>query len=489
MSELQLSYLKKIWEKNREVPKYRALYLALRDLILSGKLSGGEKLLPSRQIVSELSISRNTVLQAFDLLQSDGFIQSRQGDGVYVSEDIGSAHFPLISSPDEIDEHTPEISGRVQHWMGVRKHHHRFGGERAFSPGRPALDQFPFDIWARLLSRRWRLSGVNLAMEDDPTGYAPLRQQLATYLRKTRGMKCEADQIIVVSGAQQGLDLIGRVLWEEGDQIAIEDPAFPGMNGVVLGSGAQIISVPLDDEGICPEPLESLTDLKSIMVTPSRNYPLGTTMSLARRLDLLDLARRKRSWIVEDDFDCEFRFDGPPLSSLQGLDRDGRVIYVGTFSRIVFPALRLGYVVVPKKLVDAFIAAKSYIDGHASILHQAVLADFFHDGYFDSHLRRMKKIYKERRNYLIGQIELRLSKDCFCLPADGGLHICLLFKKEIDDIVLSENLRQCGVVTRPLSSFYKLDVKKQGLVLGFAGFDEAAIDAGLQHIQKKISET
>lgn len=488
MSELQLTYLKNAWQKNMEAPKYRALYVVLRDLILSGKLSGGEKLPPSRKIVKELSISRNTVMQAFDILQSDGFIQSRQGDGVYVSEDIGHAHLPQIASSDDVDERTPDIARRVQHWLGVRKQHHRFGGERAFSPGRPALDQFPFDIWARLLSRRWRMSGPRLAMQDDPTGYEPLRQELAKYLRKTRGMSCEADQIVIVSGAQQGLDLISRVLWEEGDQIAVEDPAFPGMNGVVLGGGAQIIPVALDDEGICTDPLENLTDLKSIMVTPSRNYPLGTTMSLARRFDLLDLARRKRSWIVEDDFDCEFRFDGPPLSSLQGLDRDGRVIYVGTFSRIVFPALRLGYVVVPRKLVDAFIAAKSYIDGHASILHQAVLADFFKEGYFDSHLRRMKKLYKERRHYLLKQVELRLSKDCFIIPADGGLHICLLFKKEIDDIVLSEDLRQCGVITRPLSSFYKLGVKKQGLVMGFAGFDEAAIDAGLQHIQKKISE-
>ncbi|WP_419796538.1 MAG: PLP-dependent aminotransferase family protein [Terasakiella sp.] len=488
MSDLQLSYLKDMWLKNTEAPKYRALYVVLRDLILSGKLSGGEKLPPSRKIVKELSISRNTVMQAFDILQSDGFIQSRQGDGVYVSEDIGHAHLPQILNSDDVDERTPDIAGRVQHWLGVRKQHHRFGGERAFSPGRPALDQFPFDVWARLLSRRWRLSGPKLAMADDPAGYAPLRQELATYLRKTRGMKCEADQIIIVSGAQQGLDLISRVLWEEGDQIAVEDPAFPGISGVVLGSGAQIIPVELDEEGICTGPLEALEDLKSILVTPSRNYPLGTTMSLARRFDLLDVARRKCAWIVEDDFDCEFRFDGPPLSSLQGLDRDGRVIYVSTFSRIVFPALRLGYVVVPRKLVDAFVAAKSYIDGHASILHQAVLADFFHDGYFDSHLRRMKKLYKKRRHYLIKEIELRLGKNCFVIPADGGLHICLLFKKEIDDIVLSDDLRQCGVVTRPLSSFYKKDVKKQGLVLGFAGFDEAAIDAGLQHIQKKISE-
>lgn len=486
MDDLQISHLKEVWGRSYQRPLYRTLYSVLRDFILSGELPAGEKIFPSRRLAQTLSVSRNTVTQAIELLQSDGFLIARPGDGVYVSYDIASPDLLRGGEGEETDQRTPALAGRVKHWQGVRKRHYRFGAGVAFSPGVPALDLFPFDVWARLLSRRWRLSGPKLAMQEDPAGYEALRCELSQYLRRTRGLKCGAHQIIIVSGAQQGLDLLGRVLWEEGDRVAIEEPAFPGMDGVVLGNGALIEPIALDDEGISMDYLAGLTGVKSIMVMPSRNYPLGTAMSLGRRMALLELARQKCSWIIEDDFDCEFRFDGPPLTSLQGLDRDGRVIYVGTFSRIIFPALRLGFVVVPETLVDPFIAAKAYIDGHASIIHQAVLADFFNEGYFDSHLRRMKKLYKERRNYLIEQVESRLSDYFKINLADGGLHICLLCKQPIEDTVLSRALHNVGIVARPLSSFYRLPFKKQGLVLGFAGFDKKTIDAGLQQIEKTI---
>jgi len=448
------------WENEKGRPLYRALYTVLRDAILAGELQSGERLPASRSLAQLLSISRNTVVQAFEILQGDGFLSSRRGAGIYVNEHIDSALLVAVTDPADKDERTPMLPGRVQEWMTVRKRHHRRGDHGAFSPGRPALDAFPFDIWARLLSRRWRLSGPKLAMADDVKGY----------------------QVFIVSGAQQGLDLLARVLWQAGDEVVIENPSFPGVDGVAMGAGVKVCPVGLDEEGLAVSMLKEKGNLNSIFVTPSRNYPLGTTMTLARRLDLLHLAREKTAWVVEDDFDSDFRFDGPPLSSLQGLDCDGRVLYVGTFSRILFPALRLGYVVVPPKLESAFNAARSYMDGHASIVHQAVLADFMEEGYFDSHLRRMKKLYKERRAYLMMRLEETLSDVCHIVAGDGGLHICLLFKKALDDRVVSDQVLEKGTVARPLSSFYRGGADKQGLVLGFAGFDQAATDAGLQHL-------
>ncbi|SCA54782.1 Transcriptional regulator [Candidatus Terasakiella magnetica] len=485
MDELIYSEIKQRWQAHSKLPKYRVLYDLLREMVLSGLLVGGAVLPPSRSLAKQLKISRNTVNQSYEMLQSDGFLRSQQGSGVFVSEDVVDAQLISAEIEGEGEGDTPDISPRVREWVSVRRRHGRVVNAQPFSTGQPALDEFPFDIWARLLSRRWRLSGQALAVSEDASGYLLLRQHLAAYLQTSRGVKCSPEQIMIVSGAQQGLDLIARVLWSEGARVLVEDPAFPGMDGVIRGSGAELVSAPVDQDGIL---IEGFDNIKSYMVTPSRNYPLGVTMSLARRLNLLKEARRQQAWIVEDDFDSEFRFDGPPLSSLQGLDRDGRVIYVGTFSRIIFPALRLGYLVLPQKLVEPFRVAKSYIDGHASIVHQAALADFFEEGYFSSHIRRMKKLYQERRGYLIERLEAELSEFVKILPADGGLHLCVVFKVDIDDVAFAAQLEKDGVTLRPLSPFYRCVAPLRGMVMGFAGFDREKTDAALQIVKKNLSK-
>ncbi|MDV7340278.1 PLP-dependent aminotransferase family protein [Terasakiella sp. A23] len=484
--DILITQLLSDWKPTAQKPLYRSLYGELRDRISAGEICPGASLPPSRTLSKGLGISRNTVNQAFEMLVADGFLCSRPGAGFYVSTDLDVQFLQTVKLEENSDMQLGEISQRAKKWMGVYRHKRVGSNAAAFSPGKPALDEFPFDIWARLLSRRWRMSGPKLGMEETSKGYLPLRQHIARHLATTRGCLCEAEDIIIVSGAQQGLDLIGRVLWDEDDVVVTDDPAFPGISGVLAGVGVMHLPVPIDEEGMKIADLPKEYAPKSFLVTPSRNYPVGVTMSLVRRLELLKTAREHKAWVVEDDFDCDFRFDGQPLSSLQSIDRDGRVIYVGTFSRILFPTLRLGFVVVPKSVTPAFEAAKAYIDGHASIVHQAALADFFEEGYFDSHLRRMKKLYAARRNHLIDRLEQEFKDYLDVMPSDGGLHLCVTFKHPCDDVGFAKNLSKDGVTVRPLSPFYKNKNTPSGMVMGFAGYTELQLDQGLEVIKKHL---
>ena len=476
------------WKESGGGALYRKLYTLLREEILCGRLITGQRLPASRQLAKDLAVSRNTVVQAFDLLIADGFVTSRQGDGMYVSDDLKDDDLIALTREQVRETEVPSVNKRAQNWLHNARLSPGRHQEGPFGAGRTALEEFPFDLWARLLSRQWRLKGKTLAMEGSALGYEPLRRQLALHLRETRGVQCQSDQIMIVSGAQQGLDLLGRILWETGDRVVLENPAFGGINGVIEGAGAEITPVDVDAEGLRLDDLKDVQNIKSFLVTPSRNYPLGVTMSLARRLALLQKAREQAAWVIEDDFDCDFRFDGPPLSSLHGLDTDGRVIYVGTFSRILFPALRLGFVVLPTGLINAAKIAKTYIDGHASIVHQAALAAFFEDGYFASHLRRMKKLYQQRRQYLIERIESELSHVFEIQPADGGLHICVTFKDQRDDKQISELLTQQGIQAKALSGFYRGSHSQTGLVLGFAGYNEEVLANAFEKMTRVLSE-
>lgn len=484
--DIFLSRLLHDWKPKATRPVYKSLYRYVRESINCGECGSGTALPASRKMASALGISRNTVNQAIDMLIADGFLESRPGAGVFVSSTLDNSLLKSTSLSKEEGTRTPTISRRASEWLHVHRDKRVGSNALAFAPGKPALDQFPFDIWARLLSRRWRLTGEKLAMAESVKGYEPLRQHIARHLQVSRGGQCSPDQIIITSGAQQGLDMIARVLWEEGDQVVTDDPSFPGISGVLAGAGVEQISLRVDDEGICLSELKDRQSVKSFLVTPSRNYPLGVSLSLARRMDLLKVARAHEAWVVEDDFDCDFRFDGPPLSSLQSIDPDGRVIYVGTFSRILFPALRLGFIVAPKQLVPAFEAAKSFIDGHSSIVHQAALADFFEEGYFHSHLRRMKKLYQARRAFLADWIERELDDHLTVMPSDGGLHICVIFKQQRNDITFAQKLSENGVTVRPLSPFYKREKKQYGMVMGFAGYGEEELAKALGIVKKYL---
>lgn len=490
------------------LPDYRRLYQGIRNAILDGILRPGQKLPASRALAKHLGVSRNTIITSFELLASEGYIESKTGSGSFVSSQLPdrgmapaytkNAAIPLNA---KIPENTPDkkpdsrISPLSSSIQRAQKFERRFPNKaalRPFNPTIPDLSAFPFDIWARLLRRTWRSPLTELAVPVDSMGFYPLREQIAQWLYASRGVRCQAHQVMIVSGAQQALDLIARVLIDPGASVAIEYPGYEGIRGVLAASGAQICPLPVDADGMQLDPLYALArPPKMVVVTPSRCYPLGTSLSLARRLSLLQWAAQNDSWIIEDDYDCDYRYDGAPLSSLQGLDRNQRVLYVGTFSRVMFPGIRLGYLVMPEHLIDSFRSMRSFADGVPPTTAQSALEAFFAEGHFESHVRRMRLLYAERRAHLQKLITENASEHLRVLPSDGGLFLCCELLNRASDQDLFTEIHRAGLECRALSSYFtSMDefhvlhskttqtphhpffkqATPQGLLLGFAGW-------------------
>lgn len=442
-------------------PLHRRLTLALRDGILGGRLAPGTRLPATRALAAQMGLGRNTVTAAFEQLIAEGFLEARTGAGTFVA----------ATRPDGAEPAQPLIpvrpAPRLSRFAQRLPSHARVSVREAvpFRGAMPALDAFPWEVWARLLARRWRRPG-RLAAEDHPAGFEPLRAAIAAHLRSARALTCSADQVLVTGGAQQALDVAARLLLDPGAVVAVEDPGFPGADGALASAGARLVPVPLDGDGM----MIPAAPARAVMVTPSRNYPLGTAMSLGRRLDLLDWAGRHDAWVIEDDYDSDFRFDGRPVAALQGLDRDGRVLYAGTFTRAMFPALRLGYLVVPPALVEPARAVRACADGAESLVAQAALADFFAEGRFSGHLRAMRGLYAERRAALTEALAEHFGDRLCPFPADGGMHLTALLPPSADDVALAARAAGAGIAVTPLSPFFRAPPRTPGLVLGFAGW-------------------
>src|SRR5262249_21222781 len=371
-------------------PAYRWLYESLRDEILRGRLRPGARLPGTRDLASQYGLSRGTIVYAFDQLKSEGYLEGSVGSGTYVSRVL----------PDELLRVKSEIGILPQgqttpkrRFSDYGKRVHLFPGyeirpTRAFRTDLPALDLFPAALWAQITARRLRRASTYVLMGCPSMGYEPLREAIAGYLRTSRGVKCEAHQIAIVSGAQEALDLVARLFLNPGDRVWMEDPGYTGASIVFEAVGAKISALRSDEEGM---KLLRSTDsrVRLVYVTPGHQFPLGITMSLARRLELLEWARKSEALIFEDDYDSEFRYSGRPVPALQGLDRSDRVLFAGTFSKVLFPSLRLGYLVIPHDLIDRFAAAISVTTRHAPVMQQAVLCDFITEGHFARHIRRM----------------------------------------------------------------------------------------------------
>ncbi|MGH3145626.1 MAG: PLP-dependent aminotransferase family protein, partial [Rubrobacter sp.] len=352
-----------------DAPYYRQLYEGVRSAILSGLLPVGTRLPSTRTLATELGVSRTTAVTAFDQLLAEGYLEGKVGSGTFVA---GSLPDDLLSVRERVEcESGPARSGRRLSGRGamlaatpataVRDR----GSPRAFRPGVPALDEFPYAVWRRISGKVWRRPSGGLLGYGDPAGYWPLREAISGHLRTARGVRCLPEQVIVVSGSQQALDLAARVLLDPGDAVWVEDPGYTGARGALSGAGARLVPVPVDGEGLEVEKgIEREPDARLACVTPSHQYPLGVTMNLGRRLVLLGWAGSSGAWVVEDDYDSEYRYTGRPLEALQGLDTGERVLYVGTFSKVLFPALRLGYLVVPPDLIEAFTSARELTDRH-----------------------------------------------------------------------------------------------------------------------------
>ncbi len=472
--------------REEETPLHRQLYDQLRELILAGRLGAGQRLPSTRTLAGELGVSRNTVTGAFDQLLAEGYVVGRVGAGSYVSdelpEDALSARTgEALSAPGAKLGERPRrrgLSARGQRLAGLRK----AGGVRsaAFTPGLPDLDAFPFDVWSRLMSKAWRRPPRDLLANAEPAGYLPLRRAIATYLRAVRGVRCEADQVIIVSGAQQAIGLAAQVLLDEGDVALMEEPGYAGVRGALTAAGARLVAAPVDDEGMDIGWAEARApDAKMACVVPSLQYPLGITMTLPRRLKLLDWAQRRDGWVLEDDFDSEYRYTGRPLAALQGLDRDGRVVYIGTFSKVMFPSLRIGYLIAPADLTDSFRYARAAIDDHPSTAAQPALAAFMEEGHFAAHVRRMRKRYKDRQDALLAAVQARLDGAFEIGPAEAGMHLLArmppALTARMDDTTARRKAAEAGINVLALSSFYAESVGRQGLLLGYAAVPEEAM--------------
>ncbi len=355
-----------------------------------------------------------------------------------------------------------------------------------FQNGLPSLDEFPLKVWLKLNNQiAQTLSNAHLGY-GEAAGYKQLREEIAVYLRTYRAVKCNADQIIIVNGSQQGLDLIMRVLLEPGDNVWLEDPGYFGARASMLFSDAQIFPCPLDNEGLNIEySSKKYPPPKLIYTTPSHQFPLGLTMSISRRIQLLQYASKNNCWIIEDDYDSEFRYSGSPLPSLQGMDKNNCVIYLGTFSKVLFPALRLGYIVLPDpQMIDVFVSAKSMMDRQSPMFEQMITSQFLKMGYFTRHIRKMRTLYKERQEFLINEIEKELGDSLKVNVSDAGMHIIAWLPENLDDMIISQKARENNLIAYPLSEYVLKFKQKPGLILGYTAFDKPKLKSAIQILKK-----
>ncbi|HEX8594143.1 MAG TPA: PLP-dependent aminotransferase family protein [Pseudomonas sp.] len=495
-------------ELDRRQGLSRQLYEALRQRILDGRLSSGTRLPASRDLGESLSISRNSVMRAYDQLYAEGFTEGRIGDGTYVAQLPGKA-IPLkklstklstglsTSLSTGLSTNSLEMEGfhsnEVIHSaaLDLLKRHHlnkpSRGAPRAFRVGIPAFDLFPFDVWGKLHAAFWRKPDLQTLGYGEAAGDWRLRELIAVYLRTSRGLQCAAEQIVITSGAQQAISLCAQLLLETDDEVAIENPGYRAAGHAFAIAGAKLQGIAVDSEGMCSADLQD-SACKLAYVTPSHQYPTGVVMSLARRLDLLAWAEKNQGWIVEDDYDGEYRYSGAPLAPLAALDRSGRVLYVGTFGKIAYPALRLGYLVLPIGLVEPFSQRRAVDMRHSEVSTQAVMAEFIAAGHFQRHIRRMRRAALNRRDALLAGWPQDL-RGCSPMPkVIAGLHVAVRVDSLAREKELIEKAESVGVEITPLSEYWlpqssePVD-KRAGLVLGFAAVPEADIAAALEKLQ------
>jgi GntR family transcriptional regulator/MocR family aminotransferase len=472
-------------------PLYRQVYHNIRNGILSGRLAPGTRLPSTRHLAGDLGVARSTVVLAFEQLRAEGYIQPFKGAATCVRRTLPDLHLRTVpaqsASPGTMRQ--PVISERGASMLASPHRSVWTLGRppRAFRAGVPAVDVFPVDIWGRILARRWSRTPSRHLAYGDPFGFQPLREAVAEYLRGARGVRCTASQVLIVSGSQQAIDLCGRVLLDPGDTVWLEDPGYHGARGAFTGAGANIAPVPVDEHGlIVSEGRRTAPDARLAFVTPSRQLPLGSTMSLERRLELLDWAA-DRAWILEDDYDSEFRYATRPIAALQGLDDVGCVLYTGTFSKVMFPSMRLGYLVVPESLIEPFAAARHFTDYHSAYPDQAAMTDFMVDGHFERHIRRMRAIYQERQGILVDAARRELSQYLRVERADAGMTV-IGWLQNLPDADVAQAAARAGIDLLPLSPFCIARSIPPAVLLGYSGVGEKDIREGVTNLAAVFRE-
>ncbi|MBI2204926.1 MAG: PLP-dependent aminotransferase family protein [Candidatus Rokubacteria bacterium] len=466
------------------------VYASLRRAILAGELAAGTRLPSTRTLARDLAVSRNTVLLAYDQLLAEGYVEGRPGSGTYVAQALPEAPAGAARATARVQTTPARLSA-----YGARAAAIRFASPRGpdrhlpydFRYGTPKVAEFPHAVWRRLLGRHARGSTVATMAYGPPEGAPVLREAIAAYLRRARAVVCDPAQVLVVNGSQQALDLTARVLIDAGDTVALEEPNYLGARWAFHAAGARLVAAPVDADGLDVTRLgRERARARLVYATPSHQFPTGVVMSLSRRLALLEWASANRAWVVEDDYDSEYRYEGRPIEAVQGLDRSGRVIYVGTASKVLFPALRLGYLVVPPSLVEAFTAAKWVTDRHSATLEQLVLADFIADGHFERHLRRSRTRNAARREALLAALHGELGDRVDVVGANAGVHLLAWLRGLSPAAVpaLIEDARGEGVGVYSIAPYYFRSPPQAGLMLGYAALDERTIREGIRRLAR-----
>jgi len=470
-------------------PLYRQLFETLRGAILDGSLAAPQRLPSSRQLARQLSMSRNTVNACYEMLLAEGYVTSRPGAGYFVSADLPDQPAEEMPRPAS---HRAQITRRGLSdrgaWLAAASRPVPAVANPAFQTGLPALDQFPFRQWQQHLDRYSRRPPERLLRYQDAGGLAELKSALRDYLQLARGVRCRKEQIIVVAGGQAALDLVARMLVDPGDRVALEEPGYLGARDAFLAAGAKLMPTAVDRDGLRVDALPA-GETKLAYVTPSYQFPTGVTLTASRRIQLLQWASRQDAYVVEDDYDSEFRYRGRPLSSLQGLDHQQRVIYVGTFSKVMFPALRLGYLVAPPHLAESFAAALRKTGQDTPLLFQAAMADFIRSGQFASHIRKMRKLYGERQETFVRLAQRHLSPWLSISATEAGMQLAAHFREAMDEAGLQRRAAEQDLVLPLLRRYYLGDCRRPGLLLGYSGIPAASMEPPVRALASILRES
>jgi GntR family transcriptional regulator / MocR family aminotransferase len=474
--------------QDRSLPAYRWFYSALREQILHGRLRPGTRLPATRELAREYGMSRGTIVSAFEILKSEGYIEGTIGSGTYVSHTLPEEWLNVPGSKNstpairrDAKRHFSAYGRRVGLFPGYDKRR-----TRAFRANVPALDAFPMELWTQITSRVLRRASTNHLLFCEPMGYEPLRHAIADYLSSSRAVNCDPAQVAIVSGIQEALDLAARLFVDPGERVCMEQPGYVGAAQVFEAMGAKVSTIRLDDQGMQLHE-QSLRGARLVYVTPGHQFPLGITMSLTRRLELLNWARQSGSLIFEDDYDGEFRYSGRPVPALQGLDQSGCVLYAGSFSKVLFPSMRLAYLVVPADLVERVAAAISLRTRHAPVLDQAVLCEFITEGHFGRHVRRMRELYASRLSALLEGARRELGGLLEVSPIEAGLQTVGWLQHGIREEPAAKAAKERDVDVIPLSHYCRRPLGRQGLQLGFAGVSAREIARGLRDLAAALA--
>jgi len=471
-------------------PLHRQIFDAYRTAIVSRNLFAGQQIPSTRALATELHISRIPVLNAYSQLLAEGYFETRTGAGTFVCSSLPD-RMTACENTTVISAGTPSGPRPVSRRSTLLP---RFNpapwlfGRGAFSVGQPAIDYFPLQAWSRLVARHCRDVRATSLHFSNPLGSEDFRTTIANYLRTVRAVNCEPSQIMVVSGSQQALDISARVLLDPGDRVWLEEPGYRLTQQVLGLAGCHVVPVPVDEEGLdVSAGIKVCRRARAAYVTPSHQYPLGVTMSASRRLQLLEWAQSSHAWVIEDDYDSEYRYEDMPIASLQGLDRSSRVIYIGTFSKTLFPSLRLGYMVIPNDLVDRFVAVRLAMDMYPGHLYQAVLRDFIAEGHFARHIRRTRMLYSERRRVLIGAIAEEFGSLLQVFGAEAGMHLVAAARRAFNDREIAARAANQNLWLWPLSPCYLGKTSRKGFVLGFGSTPTRAIPQAVHQLRRVLT--